>query len=114
MQAADKVQKTNPSDNGRISVCDAIRYCFGFKNVLRLCRTFADSSLLFVVSSEAACQTVALCEGWRHLNVESRDLIRSLPVRSTSGLPVYVAASPIRSILDFARDDDSVIKTPRL
>jgi hypothetical protein len=33
------------------------------------------------------------------------DLIHSLPVRSASSLPVYVAASPARSILDFARND---------
>jgi hypothetical protein len=38
---------------------------------------------------------------WRHL-WSLRDLIRSLPVRSASGLPVYVAASPGRSILDYA------------
>jgi hypothetical protein len=34
-----------------------------------------------------------------------RDLIRSLPVRAASGLPVHVAASRRRSILDFARND---------
>ena len=34
-----------------------------------------------------------------------RDVIRSLPVRSTFSLPVYVAASPARSILDFGRND---------
>jgi hypothetical protein len=32
--------------------------------------------------------------------LSSRDLIRSLPVRSAFGLPVYGAASPSRSILD--------------
>jgi hypothetical protein len=35
----------------------------------------------------------------RHLPI-LRDLIRSLPVRSASGLPIYVAASRGRSILD--------------
>jgi len=34
-----------------------------------------------------------------------RDLIRSLPVRSAFSLPVDVAASPSRSILDYARND---------
>jgi hypothetical protein len=60
------------------------------------------------MSSEVACRAVALCEGWRHLNIESRDLIRSLPVRSTFGLPVYVTASPaipFSTSLRFARND---------
>jgi hypothetical protein len=38
----------------------------------------------------------------------ARDLIRSLPVRSTFGLPVYVAASPAAPFstpLRFARND---------
>jgi len=41
----------------------------------------------------------------------SRDLIRALPVRSTSGLPVYVAASPaapFSTLLRFARNDKIV------
>ena len=41
-----------------------------------------------------------------------RDLIRSLPVRSTSGLPVYVAASPaapFSTTLRFARNDNHVV-----
>src|SRR5437667_4008734 len=33
----------------------------------------------------------------RRLRIFLRDLIRSLPVRSTFGLPVYVAASPAAS-----------------
>ena len=37
-----------------------------------------------------------------------RDLIRSLPVRSAFGLPVYVGF-PSRSILNFARNDKNVI-----
>ncbi len=47
------------------------------------------------MSSEVACQAVALCEGLEtSLDYERmRDLIRSLPVRSAFGLPVYVAAS---------------------
>src|SRR5438552_15633658 len=39
----------------------------------------------------------------------ARDLIRSLPVRSTSGLPVYVASSPaapFSTSLRFARNDN--------
>jgi hypothetical protein len=42
----------------------------------------------------------------------SRDLIRSLPVRSTSGLPVYVAASPaapFSTALRSARIDNHMV-----
>src|SRR5205809_6587757 len=42
----------------------------------------------------------------------ARDLIRSLPVRSTSGLPVYVAASPaapFSTTLRVARNDNHVV-----
>src|SRR5206468_10813095 len=42
------------------------------------------SSRPFVMSSEVETS----------LLLKSRDLVRSLPIRSTSGLPVYVAASP--------------------
>src|SRR4029450_4833032 len=47
----------------------------------------------------------------RHLSLNSRDLIRSLPVRSTFGLPVYLAASqaaPFSTALRSARNDNHV------
>src|SRR6266581_9813173 len=71
-----------------------------------------DLRLVSVMSSEVACRAEALCEGWRHLKFKSGDLIRSLPVRSTSGLPVYVAASPaapFSTTLRFARNDNHVV-----
>ena len=50
------------------------------------------------MSSEVACRAEALCEvetsRCASVKVTSRDLIRSLPVRSAFGLPVHVAASP--------------------
>src|SRR5437762_8572639 len=51
-----------------------------------------------VMSSEVET-SLALCL-WM-----SRDLIRSLPVRSASGLPVYLAAFPGCSVLHFGRND---------
>src|SRR5438093_10910935 len=44
----------------------------------------------------------------------AKDLIRSLPVRSTSGLPVYVASSPaapFSTSLRFARNDNDCKRT---
>src|SRR6266478_1154428 len=47
------------------------------------------------------------------LNLIARDLIRSLPARSTAGLPVYVTASPAAPFstpLRFARNDTLLVQ----